>query len=202
MLNNLLKQYSATKILFEVEGKDSAQESVRILEQIEETLKNGEWKITSSSVENNTMAMLAFFEMSVRKIGGDLPSLFCYYYSSLVANDNSLPYNKRIDGNRYRAFVTFKNVEKWNMILSMAQAPFSGYNGNLTERSFFDILLLSDVCKAWDSDLSSPMLAKLQKQAPIVSATHPTLSKAQVMAEGELAHKAVFSVIESIVKKD
>ena len=141
MLNNLLKQYSATKILFEVEGKDSAQESVRILEQIEETLKNGEWKITSSSVENNTMAMLAFFEMSVRKIGGDLPSLFCYYYSSLVANDNSLPYNKRIDGNRYRAFVTFKNVEKWNMILSMAQAPFSGYNGNLTERSFFDILL-------------------------------------------------------------
>ena len=61
MLNELLKHYSATKILFEVEGKDSTQESVQILRQIEDVLKKNEWKITSSSVENNSLAMMAFF---------------------------------------------------------------------------------------------------------------------------------------------
>ena len=50
MLNELLKHYSATKILFEVEGKDSTQESVQILRQIEDVLKKNEWKITSSSI--------------------------------------------------------------------------------------------------------------------------------------------------------
>ena len=64
-----------------------------------------------------------------------MPALLCYYFSSLVAEDNSLPTSKRLDGNRLRAFITFKNMNKWNMIISMAQAPFSGYNGKLTERS-------------------------------------------------------------------
>ncbi|MBQ2506917.1 MAG: hypothetical protein II530_00310 [Bacteroidaceae bacterium] len=201
MLNELLKHYSATKILFEVEGKDSTQESVQILRQIEDVLKKNEWKITSSSVENNSLAMMAFFEMSVREIGGDIPALLCYYYSSLVANDSSLPVNIRANGYRFRAFVEFKNMDKWNIIMSMAQAPFNGYEGNLTESEFFDILLLSDVYKAWDSDPSSSMLSNLQKQAPKVASLHPSFSRSQVLSEGELAHKALFDVIEPIVKK-
>lgn len=145
--------------------------------------------------------MMAFFEMSVRKIGGDIPALLCYYYSSLVANDSSLPVNIRANGYRFRAFVEFKNMDKWNIIMSMAQAPFNGYEGNLTESEFFDILLLSDVYKAWDSDPSSSMLSNLQKQAPKVASLHPSFSRSQVLSEGELAHKALFDVIEPIVKK-
>ena len=85
--------------------------------------------------------------------------------------------------------------------MSMAQAPFNGYEGNLTESEFFDILLLSDVYKAWDSDPSSSMLSNLQKQAPKVASLHPSFSRSQVLSEGELAHKALFDVIEPIVKK-
>jgi hypothetical protein len=201
MLNSLLKQYSAVKVYSLVGNNDPNQELVQIFRQIEDTLKKSDWKITPMSVENNSIAMMAFFEMFVRKIGGDMPALLCYYFSSLVAEDNSLPTSKRLDGNRLRAFITFKNMNKWNMIISMAQAPFSGYNGKLTERSFFDILLLSDVYKAWDSDPDSPMLEDLKKQAPKVAAMHPSLSKAQVLTEGELAHKSVFEIIESLVEK-
>ena len=201
MLNSLLKQYSAVKVYSLVGNNDPNQELVQIFRQIEDTLKKSDWKITPMSVENNSIAMMAFFEMFVRKIGGDMPALLCYYFSSLVAEDNSLPTSKRLDGNRLRAFITFKNMNKWNMIISMAQAPFSGYNGKLTERLFFDILLLSDVYKAWDSDPDSPMLEDLKKQAPKVAAMHPSLSKAQVLTEGELAHKSVFGIIESLVEK-
>ena len=60
---------------------------------------------------------------------------------------------------------------------------------------------MSDVYKAWDSDPDSPMLEDLKKQAPKVAAMHPSLSKAQVLTEGELAHKSVFGIIESLVEK-
>ena len=200
MLNNLLKQYAATKISCEFAGTDSTQESVKILREIEETLKKNDWKITSFIVENNTVAMLAFFEMFSREIGGNRSALLCYYYSSLVANDCSLSAENRAHGNRFRAFITFKNMDKWNMLFAMAQAPIN-YKGNLSDDSFFDILLLSDVYKAWDSDPDSSMLANLKKQSTKVAALHPSLSRAQVLTEGEIANKAVFGVIESLVKK-
>ena len=87
------------------------------------------------------------------------------------------------------------------IILSMAQAPINEYNGNLTETEFFDILLLSDVYKAWDSDPNSSLLDKLKRQAPNVAAMHPNLSRGQVLTEGDLAHKALFDIIETLVKK-
>ena len=59
MLNDLLKQYAATKIVSVLGTNDSTQESIQILKHSENTLKNNEWKITSSSVENNTFAMMA-----------------------------------------------------------------------------------------------------------------------------------------------
>ena len=201
MLNDLLKHYAATKVSYELVGKDSTQESVQILKKIEETLKMNDWKITSASVENNTIAMMAFYEMFAREIGHDIPALLCYYYSSLVANDNSLPAENRAHGNRFRAFITFKNMDenRWNLIFSMAQAPCD-YNGNLKDDSFFDILLLSDVYKAWDSDPDSSLLNDLKRQSTKVAALHPSLSRTQVLTEGEIAHKAVFGVIESLLR--
>lgn len=200
MLNNLLKQYAATKISCEFAGTDSTQESVKILRKIEETLKNNKWNITSFPVENNTIAMMAFFDMFAREMGKDMSALLCYYYSSLVANDSSLPTKNREHGNRFRAFITFKNMDKWDRIFTMAQAPVY-YSGNLSDDSFFDILLLSDVYKAWDSDPESSMLANLKKQSPKVAALHPSLSRTQVLTEGEMAHKAVFDVIVFFVKR-
>ena len=201
MLNDLLEKYAATQFLSDVKGNDSSQDSIQILKKIENLLIRNDWKITSSSIENNSLAMMAFFEMYARGIGGDVPALLCYYYSTLVANDNSLPAELRYDGNRFRAFITYKNMDKWDMLLSMARAPFNGYEGNLDNTSFIDILLLSDVYKAWDLDPSDSLLDKLKRQAPKVAAMHPTFSRGQVMYEGELAHKAVYNIVKSLVKK-
>ena len=147
--------------------------------------------------------MLAFWEMFAREIGREMASLLCYYYSSLVVNDNSLPIKKRDQGNKYRAFITFKNMKnnRWNFIFAMAQTS-TGYKGKLTEDSFFNILLLSDVYKAWDTDPDSPLLNDLKKQSANVAALHPSLSRTQVLTEGEIAHKAVFSVVELLLKEN
>lgn len=78
MLNSLLKQYSAVKVFSLVGNNDPNQELVQIFRQIEDTLKKSDWKITPMSVENNSIAMMAFFEMFVRKIGGDMPALLLF----------------------------------------------------------------------------------------------------------------------------
>ena len=144
--------------------------------------------------------MMAFFDMFAREMGKDMSALLCYYYSSLVANDSSLTTNNRVHGNRFRAFITFKNMDKWDRIFTMAQAP-AYYRGNLSDDSFFDILLLSDVYKAWDSDPDSPLLANLKKQSTKVEALYPSLSRTQVLTEGEFAHEALFGVIECLLKR-
>ena len=69
------------------------------------------------------------------------------------------------------------------------------YKGHLDESSFFDLLLLSDVYKAWDVDPSSDMLTSLKRQASNVARLHPNYTKQQIIAEGELAHQAVFKMI-------
>lgn len=77
--------------------------------------------------------------------------------------------------------------------------PIAEYKGNLDENSFFDILLLADVYKAWDIDPDSAMLADLKRQAPNVAMNHPNLNKEQVQMEGFLAHEAVFRIIENLI---
>ena len=79
-------------------------------------------------------------------------------------------------------------------------SPIGNYKGHLTGESFFDLLLLSDVYKAWDADPTNPTLANLKRQAPNVAANHPTFSRTKVIEEGVLAHEALFAVIKSILK--
>lgn len=201
MLNNLLREYAATRVSYAFAGTDPTTAIIDVLNKIDKELSKTKYKSDPSSIENKTTAMLAFFEMFVRKIGGDMPALCCYYYSTLVANDTSLPHNPRITGNLYRAFITFKNMDKWNMLWSIARtAPINRYRGHLDETAFLDLLLLSDVYKAWDADSDSPLFATLKRQAPSVASNHPNYTKEQVMVEGELAHKAIFNVVETLVK--
>lgn len=200
MLNKLIKEYVATRISYEMAGSDPTNAVIEVLKKIDGELTKNKYKCDPTTIENKAHAMIVFFEMFARKIGGDMVSFCCYYFASLVANDMSLPLNNRITGNMYRAFITFKNMEKWDILMGMARtAPMNGYSGHLDGNSFFDLLLLSDVYQAWNADSDSPMLENLKRQAPAVASNHPQYTKDQVILEGKLAHKAVFNVIKTLV---
>ncbi len=200
MISKLLREYSQIRISFEAVGKDSSTEITKVLNQLAVELTKNKWRCSSIEAPTDTIAMCAFFEMFARKIGGDATIMLCYYYSSRVANDHSLPNRTRIEGNKYRAFIVFKGMEKFNMAINLAcNSHISGYRGNLNTNQFFDLLLLSDVYKAWDADSNSSMLQNLKKQAPFVAANHSTFSKQQIINEGELAHEALLNVISNII---
>lgn len=200
MLNSLIKEYGRVRLSCEFSGKDATEEIVKVLQKVNNYLSDHGWKCNPSTIEDNTWAMCMFFEMFAHKIGGAVPAMMCYYFSTLVANDMSIPEHLRLGGNKYRAFVVFKNMDNWDRIIMMARlTPIGGYNGNLDEGSFFDILLLGDVYQAWDVDPNSTMLANLKRQAPNVARNHPDITRQQAIVEGNLAHEAVFRIIEPLV---
>ena len=69
-------------------------------------------------------------------------------------------------------------------------------------QQFFDLALISDIYKAWDTDNGDPLLQNLKRQAPMVAANHPTFTKQQIITEGELAHEAVLRIVSSFIKLD
>ena len=203
MLNQLIKEYARVHVSYAMVGTDGSQEIVNVLHKIENYLSKQKWQCNPAEIENKIWAMCAFFEMLSRKIGGDMPAMLCYYFSTLVSKDCTLPEKSRLEGNKHRAFVVFKTMDDWDRIYMMARlAPMAEYKRNLDEGSFFDILLLSDVYKAWDVDPDSSLLANLKRQAPNVARNHPNITKHQAMIEGELAHEAVFGIIENLVTSD
>ena len=200
-ITQLLKEYSQTHISYSSVGKDPAMETKRILNQLAEELAKKEWKCSHSEVPSDSIAMSAFFEMFVHKIGGDAPIMLCYYYSSKVANDKLFPSDVRTLGNMFRAFIVFKAMDKLNMTFNLAcNAPFAGYRGKLKDQQFFDFALISDVYKAWDRDNYDPLLKNLKKQVPMVASNYPMFNKQQIMMEGELVHEAVLNVVRTFIK--
>jgi len=201
MINDLLQKYTQTLISYEVVGRDPSSATKIILEEIAEELRLNNWSCSPSEISNYTHAMIAFYDMTIRKIGGDVPGMLCYYFCTIVSKDTSLPTNARLTGNMYRAFIIFKTLGKWDNIISLSRmSPIGNYRGHLTGESFFDLLLLCDVYKAWDVDPTNPTLTNLKRQAPNVAANHPAYSRTKVIEEGELAHEALFNVIKSVLK--
>ena len=161
-ISQLLKEYSQVHISYLAAGKAPTIETIRVLNQLAEELSKNSWKCPPSEVSTDSIAMGAFFEMFVHKIGGDTPIMLCYYYSSKVANDKSLPTDVRTLGNMFRAFIVFKAMNKFNMVFNLAcNAPFAEYKGKLQLQQFVDFALTSDVYKAWDRDKKDPLLKKL-----------------------------------------
>ena len=201
MISKLLRDYSQIRISYEAVGKDPSVEITKTLNLLATELAKDEWRCSPSEVPNDSMAMSAFFEMFALKIGKDAPIMLCYYYSSRVANDKSLPTNAQKMGNMVRAFIVFKAMDKLNMTFNLAcNAPFAGYKGKLIGQQFFDFALIGDVYQAWDIGNNSPLLQNLKKQTPMVASNYPMFNKQQIIAEGELAHKAVFNVVRTLVE--
>ena len=203
MITKLLRDYSQIRISYEVARKDPSTEIAQTLNQLAAELAKNGWRCPPTEVPTDAIAMSAFYEMFVLKIGPDAPIMLCYYYSSRVANDHSLPTNVRALGNKFRAFIVVKAIDKLNMVFNLAcNAPIGGYRGKLRGQQFFDLALTSDIYKAWDTDNGDPLLQSLKRQAPTVASNYPTFTKQQIIAEGELAHEAVLRIISSFIKLD
>lgn len=203
MITKLLRDYSQIRISYEVARKDPSTEIAKTLNQLAAELAKNGWRCPPTEVPTDAIAMSAFYEMFVLKIGPDAPIMLCYYYSSRVANDHSLPTNVRALGNKFRAFIVVKAIDKLNMVFNLAcNAPIGGYRGKLRGQQFFDLALTSDIYKAWDTDNGDPLLQSLKRQAPTVASNYPTFTKQQIIAEGELAHEAVLRIISSFIKLD
>lgn len=201
-ISQLLIEYSQVHISYLAVGKDPVIETTRVLSQLAEELSKNSWKCPPTEVPTDSIAMSAFFEMFVHKIGGDAPIMLCYYYSSRVANDKSFSADVRSLGNMFRAFIVFKAMNKFNMVFNLAcNAPFAGYKGELQQlQQFFDFALTSDVYKAWDRDNNDPLLQNLKKQVPRVVSNYPKFNKQQIIIEGELAHEAIFNVVCTMIE--
>ncbi len=203
MITKLLRDYSQIRISYEVARKDPSTEIAKTLNQLAAELAKNGWRCPPTEVPTDAIAMSAFYEMFVLKIGPDAPIMLCYYYSSRVANDHSLPTNVRALGNKFRAFIVVKAIDKLNMVFNLAcNAPIGGYRGKLKGQQFFDLALTSDIYKAWDTDNGDPLLQSLKRQAPTVASNYPTFTKQQIIAEGELAHEAVLRIVSSFIKLD
>lgn len=203
MITKLLGDYSQIRISYEVARKDPSTEIAKTLNQLAAELAKNGWRCPPTEVPTDAIAMSAFYEMFVLKIGPDAPIMLCYYYSSRVANDHSLPTNVRALGNKFRAFIVVKAIDKLNMVFNLAcNAPIGGYRGKLKGQQFFDLALTSDIYKAWDTDNGDPLLQSLKRQAPTVASNYPTFTKQQIIAEGEIAHEAVLRIVSSFIKLD
>lgn len=203
MITKLLRDYSQIRISYEVARKDPSTEIAKTLNQLAAELAKNGWRCPPTEVPTDAIALSAFYEMFVLKIGPDAPIMLCYYYSSRVANDHSLPTNVRALGNKFRAFIVVKAIDKLNMVFNLAcNAPIGGYRGKLRGQQFFDLALTSDIYKAWDTDNGDPLLQSLKRQAPTVASNYPTFTKQQIIAEGELAHEAVLRIVSSFIKLD
>ena len=203
MVTKLLRDYSQIRISYEATRRNPSAEIAKTLNQLAAELAKNGWRCPPTEVPTDAIAMSAFFEMFALKIGSDAPIMLCYYYSSRVANDRSFPTNVRALGNKFRAFIVFKAMDKLNMAFNLAcNAPIGGYRGKLRGQQFFDLALISDIYKAWDTDNGDPLLQNLKRQAPMVAANHPTFTKQQIITEGELAHEAVLRIVSSFIKLD
>ncbi len=200
MLNDLIRKYVKTLIAYSAIGKDSSLETKAILEDIHEELQLMGNKCNPAEIDDKRFAMLAFFDMYERRIGNETPALLCYYFSTLLIKDKTKTIDTRLQGNEYRAFIIFRTMDKWDGFMGACRTmPMYNYRGNLNGDSFYDLLLLSDVYRAWNTDPDNRLLNNLKKQAPNVASMHPEYSRDEVIKEGELAHEALFCFIKNLV---
>lgn len=205
---DLIYEYLQNRVGSALVQKDNSPLIMEILNKIAlEFKKDNSWQeelrscIDKYAWMNEGVLMSVFYEMFVRKIGNNLPMLLAYVYSSRVAKDESFSLTNRLEGYKIRAKIVFGSMDRLDRVMILARtAPMGKYRGSLDDNQFFDILLLSDVYKAWNQNDDDELFAKIKLQAPRVAQVHSGLTKQKVLKEGELAHKAVLNIVERLIK--
>jgi hypothetical protein len=172
----------------------------KTLSEIASVFDNNDWKYIPGTITDMSAAMCAMFDIFTC-LKQDNASYLCYYFSSVVANNPSLPLRERVKGNQYRAFIFLKD-NSWGarceLFCELHNDFDINYEGHFT-KDFYDLSLLYDVYKAWHS-IGGTLLNNLKKQAPLIKLQYSNYSKDQIMIEGELAHNSLFEYIRGEVE--
>ena len=173
----------------------------KTLSEIASIFEINEWKYVPGSISDISTAMCVMFDIFTC-LKQNEASMLCYYFSSLVANDSSLPLQEHLKGNRYRAYIFLKDMKGWANRCELFTTLFkdiNNYNGHFTNDSY-DLSLLYDVFKAWH--FGGALLDHLKEQVPRIMLKYPKYSKEKILLEGELAHNAFFEQIRRVVEND
>ncbi len=122
----------------------------KTLSEIASIFEKNDWKYVPGTITDISTAVCAMFDIFTC-LKQNKASILCYYFSSLVVNDSSLPLQERLKGNRYRAYIFLKDMEEWAYSCELFTTLFkntNNYNGHFTN-DFYDLSLLYDVYKAW-----------------------------------------------------
>ena len=198
-INSLLHEYKAARSVGALLGKnrEEIQRDVNeILRKLAVALRAGapthmhgdeevQWQKELKEVDDDILAMSAFFEMSIYGYLRDPGAILTYYYASRLINDEAQSSN-RIDAYYMRSVIIFKNIDCFQTLLSDIWSWRDSYNysGRLNRREFFDLFLLANVYMAWDCDTDNSTWNNIKRQAPIVASNHPTFNKQDVIKEG------------------
>ena len=144
-----------------------------------------QWQKELKEVDDDILAMTAFFELSVDGYLRDPGALLTYYYASRIINNGSQLLDKT-DAYYMRSIIIFKNMDCFQDLLSdiWTWRDSNNYSGSLSRREFFDLFLLANVYMAWDTETDNSTWNNIKRQTPMVASNHPTFSKQEVIKEG------------------
>lgn len=198
-INSLLREYKAARSVGALLGKnrEEIQRDVNeILRKLAIALRAGaptcmhgdeevQWQKELKEVDDDILAMTAFFELSVDGYLRDPGALLTYYYASRIINNGSQLLDKT-DAYYMRSIIIFKNMDCFQDLLSdiWTWRDSNNYSGSLSRREFFDLFLLANVYMAWDTETDNSTWNNIKRQTPMVASNHPTFSKQEVIKEG------------------
>lgn len=138
------------------------------------------WQMELKEVCDNTTAMLAFYEMSQRKIDQKLSAVLSYYFATKVLR-GEYPENLKKTAHVVRATVIFLNNSHFHNYC-MAIKDYKGLLGD--KETFFNILLLAEYYCAEGEMFGREILLKMTPVANKVASFYSEYSKSQVIALG------------------
>lgn len=198
---NEYRQLSVSQAMAEAVGGVAlctvANQKENFFQRVNDSINN----LMEQDADDFFSATLLFSEMSLRKIG-QVPPYLAYYYGTLAQNSANVPVHSKIAALRLRLFALFHHLEAFDRFINLAHtAPMMEYAGNLSMEQFFDFLIMADAYRVWDSDDESSMLKSIKRLVNQHKINHPQFTREQIIKEGEIAHKALFTAIKYVLHK-
>ena len=131
--------------------------------------------------------------MSIKGASKKITAILSYYYLSKILTIRPLS-----NFYRMRALIVYKRSSTF--IYYAEKAMTQHYVGNLNNKNFFDILLLSDVYKGWNGNFGEDAFAQLMKDSTRIASIHQYFTKNEVLEEGNKACKSINEYISKMLE--
>lgn len=203
-IKDLIQEYKENIILKNLYGQ-ATDKCINIYLRLMEALERGvpyydepadklvQWQIELKQVKDYDSAALVFFDMSIKGASKKITAILSYYYLSKILAKKPLS-----NFYRMRALIVYKRS---SIFINYAEkAMTQHYAGNLNNRNFFDILLLSDVYNGWNGIFGEDIFAQLKEESTRIASIHQYFTKDEVLEEGKKACKSLNEYISKMLE--